>query len=90
MGRNEAKMKKLIRIVIVCLGVLLIYTACYLLLMARHCPSLDRTGRIAFRSCFRWSSSAGRIEGTDIQTYEVTIWNYLLAPADKVYYYFFN
>jgi len=66
--------------------IIIVYFFTYFLLMARNAPAVDKEGKIVFRSSFRLAQSAGRLNSSSIETYEITVLNYFYYPMDKVYY----
>lgn len=69
----------------ICGGVLF-YVLAYFLVMARNVPAVDNAGNVVSRSSFRMAHTAGRLGPITIEGSEVTVFNYIFYPMDKLWY----
>jgi hypothetical protein len=63
-----------------------VYVIAYFVLMARNVPAVDKRGKVAFQSSFRMAHTAGHLGPLTIEASEVSVFNYLFYPMDKLYY----
>ncbi len=73
----------------VVVAALVVYFVGYAILMDRHLPTSPfRAASDYFDSSFRWAAKqrAGKGTGPETQFPEVTIWNIIYEPLDRIYF----